>query len=124
MAFLADQYAGEKGCWVEFFGRAASAHKAIALLALEHDALVAVCALPRLGRPMWVEMSLEGIDRSAPVRRRSRLGSRAYAVVYQLPGSGHPPLAGAILVAAPALERHAKTACRAAESGIGDKDEG
>ena len=33
MAFLADQYAGEKGCWVQFFGRPASAHKAIALLA-------------------------------------------------------------------------------------------
>ena len=43
MAFLADQYAGEKGCWVNYFGRPASAHKAIALLALEHDAPVAVC---------------------------------------------------------------------------------
>ena len=31
MAFLADQYAGSKGCWVTFFGRPASAHKAIAL---------------------------------------------------------------------------------------------
>ena len=61
MAFLADQYAGEKGCWVDFFGRPASAYKAIALLALEHDALVAVCASPRLGRPLWVEMSLEGM---------------------------------------------------------------
>ena len=30
MTFLADQYAGPKGCWVEFFGRPASAHKAIA----------------------------------------------------------------------------------------------
>jgi Kdo2-lipid IVA lauroyltransferase/acyltransferase len=56
MAFLADQYAGEKGCWVDFFGRPASAHKAIALLALEHDAPVAVCASPRLGRPMRFEM--------------------------------------------------------------------
>ena len=34
MTFLADQYAGPKGCWVEFFGRPASAHKAIALLAI------------------------------------------------------------------------------------------
>lgn len=56
MAFLADQYAGEKGCWVEFFGRPASAHKAIALLALEHDATVAVCYAWRLGEPMRFEM--------------------------------------------------------------------
>ena len=56
MAFLADQYAGEKGCWVEFFGRPASAYKAIALLALEHDAPVAVCYARRLGQPMQFEM--------------------------------------------------------------------
>lgn len=56
MAFLADQYAGEKGCWVEFFGRPASAHKAIALLALEHNAPVAVCYARRLERPMRFEM--------------------------------------------------------------------
>ncbi|OHB68697.1 MAG: lipid A biosynthesis acyltransferase [Planctomycetes bacterium RBG_13_63_9] len=56
MSFLADQYAGAKGCWVEFFGRAASAHKAIALLALDNDARVAVCAARRLGRPMHFEI--------------------------------------------------------------------
>ena len=56
MAFLSDQYAGEKGCWVEFFGRPASAHKAIALLALEHDAPVAVCYARRLSQPMQFEM--------------------------------------------------------------------
>lgn len=52
MTFLADQYAGVKGCWVEFFGRPASAHKAIALLAMEHNARVSVCASRRRGRPM------------------------------------------------------------------------
>ncbi len=58
MAFLADQYAGEKGCWVEFFGRPASAHKAIALLALEHDAPVAIAAASRLDRPMRFEVDV------------------------------------------------------------------
>ena len=52
MTFLADQYAGSKGCWVKLFGRPASAHKAIALLALEHNALVSVCASRRRERPM------------------------------------------------------------------------
>jgi len=61
MAFLADQYGGEKGCWVEFFGRPASAYKAIALLALEHDAPLAVCYARRLDRPMQFEMVTHGL---------------------------------------------------------------
>ncbi|MGA2033095.1 MAG: lysophospholipid acyltransferase family protein [Thermoguttaceae bacterium] len=73
MAFLADQYAGEKGCWVEFFGRPASAHKAIALLALEHDAPVAVCAARRLDRPMRFEMTNFGII--DPRQAGSQVGS-------------------------------------------------
>ncbi len=56
MTFLADQYAGPKGCWVQFFGRSASAHKAIALLALDNDAPVAVCAARRLDRPLRIEL--------------------------------------------------------------------
>jgi Kdo2-lipid IVA lauroyltransferase/acyltransferase len=60
MALLADQYAGEKGCWVDFFGRPASAHKAIALLAMEHDAPVAVCYARRV-RPMHFEMVTHAI---------------------------------------------------------------
>lgn len=63
MAFLADQYAGSKGCWVDFFGRPASTHKAIALLALEHQARVCAAATRRVGAPLYVEMiSSEVID--------------------------------------------------------------
>ncbi len=61
ISFLADQYAGPKGCWVEFFGRKASAHKGIALLALEHDAPVAVCCARRLDQPLHFELHVEGI---------------------------------------------------------------
>ena len=56
MAFLADQYAGTKGCWVEFFGRPASAHKAIALLALDNDAPMSVGYAMRRGRPLEYEL--------------------------------------------------------------------
>ncbi len=56
MTFLADQYAGAKGCWVEFFGRPASAHKAIALLALDNNARMSVAAARRLDRPMQFEL--------------------------------------------------------------------
>ncbi len=52
MTFLADQYAGAKGCWIRFFNRPASAHKAIALLGLEHNAVIAVSASTRTARPM------------------------------------------------------------------------
>ena len=61
MAFLADQAAGPKGCWVDFFGRPASTYKAIALLALDHDAPVAVCYARRMDRPMSFEMVVNGI---------------------------------------------------------------
>lgn len=71
MTFLADQYAGSKGCWVEFFGRPASAHKAIALLALEHNARVSVCASRRRGRPMRFVL-----DNHAMIDPREDAGSR------------------------------------------------
>ena len=57
MTFLADQYAGTKGCWVEFFGRPASAHKAIALFALDHEAQVAIGYARRLGKPLQYELN-------------------------------------------------------------------
>ncbi len=61
MAFLADQAAGSKDCWVEFFGRPASTYKAIALLALQHDAPMAVCCVRRLDRPLQFEMATTAI---------------------------------------------------------------
>ncbi len=58
VSFVADQYAGSKGCWVEFFNRPASAHKAIALFALQHHAPVIVGSCRRLDRPLQWEMML------------------------------------------------------------------
>jgi len=57
MTFLADQYAGPKGCWVDFFGRPASVHKAIALLTLEHNASLVVSSSLRMDRPLRIEMN-------------------------------------------------------------------
>ena len=59
MTFLADQYAGPKGCWVEFFGRPASVFKAIALLALHQEAPMAVCTAPRRDRPLHLELNID-----------------------------------------------------------------
>ena len=49
LSFLADQDAGERGMFVDFFGRPASTHKAIALMALEHKAPVVVGYARRVG---------------------------------------------------------------------------
>ncbi|MBS0209342.1 MAG: lysophospholipid acyltransferase family protein [Planctomycetes bacterium] len=61
MGFLADQYAGTKGCWVNFFGRPASAHKAIALFALDNQATMVCCYCRRMERPMLFEMGVAGV---------------------------------------------------------------
>lgn len=49
LSMLADQDAGQRGLFVDFFGRPASTHKAIALLAIEHKAPVAVGVACRVG---------------------------------------------------------------------------
>jgi KDO2-lipid IV(A) lauroyltransferase len=49
LGFVADQDAGSRGVFVDFFGRPASTHKVIALLAIEHQAPVVVGAARRIG---------------------------------------------------------------------------
>ena len=48
IATLGDQDAGPRGLFVDFFGRPASTHKAIALLALEHNVPMVVLGTPKL----------------------------------------------------------------------------
>lgn len=61
LALLGDQHAGPKGCWVEFFGRPASCHKAIALFSLTSDAPLLVTYAKRMNRPLQFEIGLVGI---------------------------------------------------------------
>ncbi len=49
LATLADQDAGQRGLYVDFFGRPASTHKAVALLALQYGVLMLVVGAPRVG---------------------------------------------------------------------------
>src|SRR6266566_3085720 len=52
LATVADQDAGPRGLFVDFFGRPASTHKAIALLALEYGVPLLVAAGRKLGEPI------------------------------------------------------------------------
>ena len=56
IATLADQDAGQRGLFVDFFGRPASTHKAIALLALEHRVPVVVTGTPKVAEPLFYQV--------------------------------------------------------------------
>lgn len=67
IALLGDQSAGSKGCWVDFMGRPASSHKAVALFALSGGAPLVVSFALRNGGPLHFELGLGGIaDPAAP----------------------------------------------------------
>ena len=56
VAFLSDQDAGQRGVFVDFFGRPASSHKGVALLSLEHDAPVCVGFARRIASGLQYEV--------------------------------------------------------------------
>jgi len=55
VSLLADQHAGDKGCWVDFLGAEASCHKALALFSLASGAPMIVGYTKRIGKPMEFE---------------------------------------------------------------------
>ena len=60
ISLLGDQAAGSKGCWVEFMGRPASSHKAVALFTLVSGAPLLVAYGKRIGGPLNFEIGMEG----------------------------------------------------------------
>jgi KDO2-lipid IV(A) lauroyltransferase len=75
IATLADQDAGQRGLFVDFFGRPASTHKAIALLSLEHRVPLLVVGTPRVAEPMNYEVRAAEV-----IRPEDYEGRRADAV--------------------------------------------
>lgn len=61
LATLADQDAGQKGMFVEFFGRPASTHKAVALMALQFHAPMVVVGVPKVCEPMHYQIVVEDV---------------------------------------------------------------
>ena len=58
LVLVGDQHAGAKGVWIDFFGRAASCHKALALFSLLNKAPMLVTYVKRLGQPMRFEIGM------------------------------------------------------------------
>jgi len=61
IATLADQDAGGRGLFVDFFGRPASTHKAVALLALEYRVPLLVTGTARVAWPMHYANLIEDL---------------------------------------------------------------
>ena len=61
IGLLGDQAAGPKGCWVDFFGRPASVHKAIGVFALSSSAPLMVCSATRRRGLFDYDLRLEGV---------------------------------------------------------------
>jgi KDO2-lipid IV(A) lauroyltransferase len=61
IATLGDQDAGQRGLFVDFFGRPASTHKAIALLALQYRVPLVVLGMRRIGEPLRHEAVIEDL---------------------------------------------------------------
>ena len=61
IGLLGDQAAGPKGCWVDFFGRPASVHKAIGVFALSSSAPMLVCSATRRRALFDYDLRLEGV---------------------------------------------------------------
>ncbi len=61
LTILGDQHAGTKGCWVNFLGRPAACHKAIALFTLSANAPMMVSYCRQRDRPLHFEIGCPGV---------------------------------------------------------------
>lgn len=61
LVLLGDQHAGRSSCWVDFFGRPASTHKAVAVFTLGSMAPTAVSACLRRAGPLRFSLDVVGL---------------------------------------------------------------
>ena len=81
LATLADQDAGGRGLFVDFFGRPASTHKAVALLALEYNVPMLVIGTPR-GRTDALPSCRRRGNYAGRLPRQPQCGPRHHAAIH------------------------------------------
>jgi Kdo2-lipid IVA lauroyltransferase/acyltransferase len=94
VGFIADQNAGSKGIFVDFFGRKASTYKSIGLLAMEYQVPVIIGYARRVGQKFHYKIGTQDIiypadwkDRDDPLRYiTQRYTSAIEAFVREDPG--------------------------------------
>ena len=101
---LGDQDAGKRGLFVDFFGRPASTHKAIALLTIEHGAILTVSGMAQDRLAVALQGHHRGRDPSRGIRRQPRCGPPNHPAIHIRPGTHHPAPSRTIFLAAPPLE--------------------
>lgn len=70
LCFIADQNAGRKGYFVDFFGRKASTYKTISLLAIRHNVPVICASAARVGRGFRYRIEVDRIIQPQDWRSR------------------------------------------------------
>ncbi len=71
LTILGDQHAGTKGCWIEFLGRPAACHKAVALFTLGSAAPMMVSYCKHTEEPLHFEIGCTGV--ADPLRMDDQL---------------------------------------------------
>ncbi len=72
LTILGDQHAGTKGCWIDFLGRPASCHKAVALFSLGSGAPMMVSYCRHTAKPLHFEIGCTGV--ADPLLNGNELG--------------------------------------------------
>ena len=108
LSFLADQDAGQRGMYVEFFGRPASTHKAIALLAIEHNAPVVVGYARRVGPGFRYEVGCDSIIEPHEWTGTADDAKTPHPALHHRPRNHHPPRSRTIPLAPSPLETSAE----------------
>jgi len=70
LCFIADQNAGRKGLFVDFFGRKASTYKSIGLMAMHYEKPIVVGCARRIGPGLLYEVCVNRVIRQAEWRDR------------------------------------------------------
>ncbi len=71
LTLLGDQHAGTKGCWIDFLGRPAACHKAVALFTLSGNAPMMVSYCKHTDKPLYFEIGCTGV--ADPLEMDSKL---------------------------------------------------